>query len=227
VEVVLHVNRTNYIFLPFSHLPFDRHYGACRSTPSREKLSSSCGQSQRVKPTHRGIEMNDSSGRTGSMYRSVPPPWIYFNADEQRTVEQVFSMDPVSPSGPSRPRSGDTFEFDAGPPAGSRRSSGPRRPAPTATGLNLWSTITFPVRLVIGILSGTWYFLGKSTWRPGADGSLHIHANLISSVHAPTPPPSLFRPCAPNSPRSDHYISLLCPRPRAIHRLLLGQWHHA
>jgi FAS-associated factor 2 len=91
----------------------------------------------------------------------------------KRTVEQIFSTDQDAPAAGSRSGPRETFEFEDAshsprPPAGSRRLSGPgprRQGSGTvaSTGLNLWSTITLPVRLVIGILSGTWYFLGTST----------------------------------------------------------------
>ena len=95
----------------------------------------------------------------------------------KRTVEQIFSMDQSAPAAGSRSDSRETFGFEdvshnPRQPAGSRRLSGtglgagPRRQGSgtvASTGLNLWNTITLPVRLVIGILSGTWYFLGTST----------------------------------------------------------------
>jgi hypothetical protein len=131
-------------------------------------------------------------------------------------------MGPVSPSGPSRPRSTDAFDFDAAnldigprPPAGARRLSGTARrtgPAATTTGLNLWSAITLPVRLVIGILSGTWYFLGKDHDERKVEQSTDLQYRhscryrssdtcLVSSSHRP---PLLVRVLA----------HLAIPRPR-------------
>ena len=77
------------------------------------------------------------------------------------------SEQPGSPAGPSRAstRSYDQFEEEAPMlprvPVGSRRLSGSRRGPTTSTGLGLWSAITLPVRLIMGILSGTWYFLSE------------------------------------------------------------------
>jgi hypothetical protein len=77
-------------------------------------------------------------------------------------------MDQDAPAAGSRSGSRETFEFEdvntGRPPTGSRRLSAttPRRQGSgtvASTGLNLWSTITFPFRLVVSILSGTWYFL--------------------------------------------------------------------
>lgn len=63
-------------------------------------------------------------------------------------------------------------------PIGSRRLSGTgarRIPGGTThTGLGLWSAITFPVRLVMGILSGTWYFLSQSSLSPPCSRDLHL-----------------------------------------------------
>jgi len=85
----------------------------------------------------------------------------------QRTVEQIFAMGEDSPVAGSRSGSRETFEFEdvnMARPAGSRRLSGttPRRQGSgnvASTGLNLWSAITLPVRLIVSILSGTWYLL--------------------------------------------------------------------
>jgi len=75
-----------------------------------------------------------------------------------------------APDVASRSGSRETFDFEdvnVGRPTGSRRLSGttPRRQGSgtvASTGLNLWSAITLPVRLVVSLLSGTWYFLSKS-----------------------------------------------------------------
>ena len=75
-----------------------------------------------------------------------------------------------APDAGSRSGSRETFDFEdvnVGRPTGSRRLSGtiPRRQGSgtvASTGLNLWSAITLPVRLVVSLLSGTWYFLSKS-----------------------------------------------------------------
>lgn len=81
----------------------------------------------------------------------------------QRTVEQIFSMGSDPPAGPSRSSSTSHEQLEAmlpRAPIGARRLSGTTR-NPGGVGLGLWGAITLPVRLVMGILSGTWYFLSE------------------------------------------------------------------
>ena len=101
----------------------------------------------------------------------------------------------------SRSESREAFEFedvDTARPAATRRISvtAPRRQGSgnvASTGLNLWSTITFPVRLIVSILSGTWYFLSKSYLSPDTDSSIDFHANFVSPIYASLSPSSLGR----------------------------------
>jgi hypothetical protein len=147
-----------------------------------------------------------------------------------------MDQDPTAPGGPSRADSRETFDFEdssaglARPPVSSRRSSGNRRQGGTvaSTGLNLWSTITLPVRLVVGLLSGTWYFLSKlPRYQARIDGSLDIHANFIPSIHASIPSSSLFRSHTAATPRSNYCISFLCQGLGAVYRLLCSYWIYA
>lgn len=148
---------------------------------------------------------------------------------------------PSSPAGPSGSNSRNTydqFEEEAPMlprvPVGARRLSGTRRvpvgPAGNGVGLALWSAITLPVRLVMSILSGTWYFLSESCMRTSTcrvcgmvrgtdDTSIDFHAIVILEVHASFPPPTYFSTNTPSSKRSNDDLTLVRQGFRTLYRM--------
>lgn len=97
----------------------------------------------------------------------------------------------------------------------------------TGVGLGLWSAITLPARLIMGILSGTWYFISEP--EPLVQRhlnshvlSLNVHAVILPPLYAAFPSSTNFGTYASASSRSYDNLTLLCSGSRALHRLFGG-----
>ena len=125
----------------------------------------------------------------------------------QRTVNLIFSGggDAVSSPAASSSRSprfspmgvDDSAQSASyGPGQGRARALGAPKRAYSGNigGLGLWGFVTFPVRLVMGVLTGTWYFISEYSLSNRLDTrveeiltrcSPHIHSSVISTSSTP------------------------------------------
>lgn len=113
---------------------------------------------------------------------------------------------------------------DVHPPPGSRRLSGSHpRPRANSTGQTsiLWLLFALPVRIVVGAITGTWYFLGE--YSPPFDAeklmiSPDVHTPFRISTSTTIPPPSVGAILISRSTfQPDSDFTIICERPRDVY----------